>query len=389
MSLYIPSLQLTFSIISNNRMSRFLFLYALCYLFCPTAMAQPKTLGELWYDTDNNMINAHGGGILRYKNTYYWFGEYKGTGKEGNLAMDGVSCYSSKDLNRWKNAGRILKMITDTTSLLQPGCILERPKVIYNAKTGKFVMWFHHELKGQGYSAALTGLAIADKPTGPYRYIKSVRPNQSVWPANFPEGQKRPLDYPLLKRKDTGWQQKVVEGMMVRRDFEKGQMSRDMTLFVDDDGTAYHIASAEDNQTLHVSKLDENYTGFSGEYHRILPGQSNEAPAIFKYKNKYYLIASGTTGWNPNPGRSFVAETIYGPWQALGNPVRGTEQEKATTFRSQSTYVLKLAGKKEEFIYMGDRWTPEAAAEGKYIWLPVTFENDKPVLYWKNTWPPQ
>ena len=31
---------------------------------------------------------------------------------------------------------------------------MERPKVIYNKQTGKFVMWFHLELKGRGYGPA-------------------------------------------------------------------------------------------------------------------------------------------------------------------------------------------------------------------------------------------
>lgn len=367
-------------------MCKALLHFVVCNLFVVWVSAQTMPLGKLWYDTDNRMINAHGGGILYHNKTYYWFGEFKGMGEDGNKAMDGVSCYSSKDLHNWKNEGLALKMIADTNNMLQPGCILERPKVIYNAKSKKFVMWFHHELKDQGYKAALTGLAVADKPTGPYQYIKSIRPNQKVWPANLPEEQKHLLDYILPKRNDSAWSAKVIEGMFVRRDFETGQMARDMTLFVDDDGTAYHIASSEDNQTLHVSKLNEAYTDFSGEYHRILPGQSNEAPAVFKYKNKYYLFASGTTGWKPNPGRSFVADNIYGPWKSLGNPVRGTAEDEATTFHSQSTYILPVAGKRNRFIYLGDRWTPDNAAEGKYIWLPVIFEKGRPVLYWKDTW---
>ncbi|GAB2806892.1 glycoside hydrolase family 43 protein [Ferruginibacter profundus] len=367
-------------------MVKFLLLFVLSNLFALPASYDPLPLGQLWYDTEGRMINAHGGGILSYRNTYYWFGEVKGSGKDGNIALDGVSCYSSKDLQHWKNEGLALKMIADTNSMLQPGCVLERPKVIYNAKTQKFVMWFHHELKNKGYSAALAGLAIADQPAGPYRYIKSIRPNQGVWPANFPEDQKHALDYAIPKRSDTTWKEKVIAGMFVRRDFEKGQMSRDMTLFADDNGNAYQITSAEDNQTLHVSKLNDDYTGFSGEYYRILPGQSNEAPAIFKYHNKYYLFTSGTTGWKPNPGRSFVAGNIYGPWKSLGNPVRGSADDMATTFHSQSTYILKVTGKKDKYVFMGDRWTPDNAAEGKYIWLPVTFESGAPVLYWRDYW---
>lgn len=350
------------------------------------ASAQDFSLGKLWYDTDGKMINAHGGGILYHENKYYWFGESKGIGDSGHLAKEGVSCYSSNDLLSWKNEGFVLKMIADNNSLLQEGCILERPKVIYNSKTKKFVMWFHHELKGQMYKAALTGLAIADKPNGPYKYIKSIRLNQHVWPINLPENEKQPLNYSLLKRTDTAWKSKVVEGMFVRRDFEQGQMARDMTLFVDDDGIAYHIASSEDNQTLHIAKLNETFTDFSNEYYRILPGGSNEAPAIFKHHNKYYLFTSGTTGWKPNPGRSFVANNIYGPWESLGNPVRGTDEEKGTTFYSQSTYILPVVGKKDMYIYLGDRWLPEKLAESKYIWLPITFEKGIPVLFWKDKW---
>ena len=368
------------------QMFKKIYFVVLSHLFIGFINAQSLPLGKLWYDTDRKMINAHGGGMLYYNKTYYWFGEAKGMGQYGHLAKDGVSCYSSKNLKEWRNEGFVLKMIEDTTSMLQPGCILERPKVIYNAKSRKFVMWFHHELKGQMYKAALTGLAIADKPTGPYKYIKSIRPDQNVWPKNLPESQKRLLDYPVLKRADSAWGAKVIEGMFVRRDFEKGQMARDMTLFVDDDGTAYHIAASEDNQTLHVSKLNEDYTDFSGEYYRILEGQSNEAPALFKYKKKYFLITSGTTGYKPNPGRSFVAENIYGPWQFLGNPVRGTKDDEATTFHSQSTYILPISGNKNKYIYLGDRWDAKNPAESKYIWLPITFEDEKPVLYWRENW---
>ena len=38
----------------------------------------PKTIvpGTVWYDTDGNPINAHGGGIMFHKGVYYWYGEY-------------------------------------------------------------------------------------------------------------------------------------------------------------------------------------------------------------------------------------------------------------------------------------------------------------------------
>ena len=62
------------------------------------------------------------------------------------------------------------------------------------------------------------------------------------------------------------------------------------------------------------------------------------------------MISSGTTGWDPNPGRLAVAENILGPWKELGDPSRGTEAENKTTFWSQSTYILPVNGKKNAFI---------------------------------------
>src|SRR5207248_3169849 len=110
-------------------------------------------------------------------------------------------------------------------------------------------------------------------------------------------------------------------------------------LYVDDDGAAYLIAASEDNHTLHVSKLSDDYLKLSQTYTRVTIGGDNEAPAIFKHEGRYYMITSGLTGWAPNAARSFVADRVLGPWQPLGNPVRGDAKEVATTFGAQSTYI--------------------------------------------------
>jgi beta-xylosidase len=157
-------------------------------------------------------------------------------------------------------------------------------------------------------------------------------------------------------------------------------MSRDMTLYVDTDGTAYHITASEDNATLHFSKLTNDYQNFTGEYYRVRSGESNEAPAIIKHQGKYYMITSGTTGWKPNPARAFVADKITGPYTSLGNPVMGTKEQKETTFHSQSTYILPVQGKKETYIFMADHWKPENAIDGTYVWLPLIFDEGKPVI---------
>lgn len=364
-------------------MKLFLSLIITVNILSGCAKAQYYNNGTIWKDTDGKHINAHGGGVIFQNGTYYWYGEFKRGGNGGNKAKDGVSCYSSTDLKNWKNEGLALKMIDDEESDLQSGSLIERPKVIYNKKYKKYVMWFHHELKGQGYDAALAGVAVADEAIGPFKYIKSIRVNKGYWPVNFPDSVRKPLaPHETTSRKDKQYNEKRRIGYLTRRDFEAGQMSRDMTLFVDDDPneTAYQITSTEDNATLLISQLTDDYQSFTGEYYRVLPAQSNEAPALIKHQGKYYLIASGTTGWDPNPARSYVADKITGPYKSLGNPVRGTDEDRATTFHSQSTHILPVQGKKETYIYMGDRWTPGNAIDGRYVWLPLTFEDGKPVI---------
>src|SRR4030042_1169447 len=273
--------------------------------------------GEVWYDTDSIPINAHGGGILYYEDMYYWFGEHKIEGTAGNRAQVGVHCYSSKDLYNWKNEGIALPVVeNDPDQDIARGCILERPKVIYNATTRKFVMWFHLELIGQGYKSARSGIAVADNVTGPYTYMGSLRPNLQVWPVNVTKKDKETVDSSVYSYSFTGGYnpEEPQDINILGRDFMSGQMARDMTLFVDDDGIAYHLYASEENRTLHISQLTSDYLKPAGNFVRVFQGRYMEAPSVFKYKGKYYFIGSGCTGWAPNTARSAVAESIFGPW---------------------------------------------------------------------------
>ncbi|MFD2035205.1 glycoside hydrolase family 43 protein [Belliella marina] len=344
------------------------------------------TPGEIWKDDQGTHINAHGGGLLYHDGIYYWYGEHKTAGRGGNRALVGVGCYASTDLYNWENKGIALPVDAEGSgSDIEKGSVIERPKVIYNESSGKFVMWFHLELKDKGYEAARTALAISDTPTGPFTFVKSLRPNAKTWPIDFPESWKtKSIQEKDLKAWTDQWKNEVSEGLFVRRDFEGGQMSRDMTLFVDEDGKAYHIHSAEENLTLHISELTDDYLDFTGKWAILEPAGHNEAPAIFKKDGRYYMITSGCTGWDPNAARSFVADDIMGPWESLGNPAQGKDAD--ITFDSQSTYILPVQGKEGAFIFMADRWRPQNAIDGRYVWLPIMFEDGRPVLHWKDTW---
>lgn len=349
--------------------------------------AQDKTSfypGDLWFDTDGNIINAHGGGILYHEGKYYWFGEHKG--ERSNAALVGVTCYSSSDLYNWKNEGIAMPVSEDPNSPIVKGSTIERPKVIYNARTGKFVMYFHLELKGKGYEAAHVGVAVSDKATGPYQFIRNSRVNAGVWPLNMTDGQRNAS----VKASDfkewwtPEWMAAIKDGLFVRRDFESGQMSRDMTLFVDDDNKAYHIYSSEDNLTLQIAELTDDYLNYTGKYIQVEPGGHNEAPAIFKKDGRYFMITSGCTGWAPNAARLLVADEIMGEWKLYPNPCIGKDAE--LTFHTQSTYILPVQGKKDTFIFMADRWRPKNPIDGRYVWLPILFENGLPVLKWFDNW---
>ncbi len=331
--------------------------------------------GMIWPDNNGVHINAHGGGVLYHEGRYYWFGEHKIEGKAGNSAHVGVHVYASTDLYNWTDEGIALPVSDDPSSDITKECVLERPKVIFNAKTGKFVMWFHLELKDQGYHAARTGVAVADRVTGPYRFIRSIRPNAGIPPLNAVESEQMPLA--RLSRSGDG-------EPYFRRDMAGGQMARDMTLFVDDDGKAYHVFASEENLTLHISLLSDDYLSHAGKWIRVFPGGHNEAPALFKRDGRYYMITSGCTGWAPNPARSAVADSIWGPWRESGNPCVGPDSD--FTFYGQSTHVLPVVGKKDTFVFMADRWTPDDAIDGRYLWLPIAFEGERPVIRWMERW---
>jgi len=360
----------------------------------PAATAEQPSFrpGELWSDQNGVPINAHGGGVLFHGGTYYWFGEHKTAGSAGNVANVGVGVYSSTNLDHWRNEGIALRVAEDPRSDIVRGCILERPKVIFNRRTGKFVMWFHLEPKGQGYLGARSGVAVADQVTGPYRFVASFRPNAGFWPENVPADQQAPLTAAELDRLarlnlNGGPVPGYPTDLIFRRDFAGGQMARDMTLFVDDDGSAYHLYASEDNGTLQVSQLSDDYLKPAGKYARVSPGGFNEGPAVFKHHGKYWLITSGCTGWDPNAARLAVADTIWGPWQSLGNPWVGPKEKTDRSFDSQSTFVLPVAGDSGGFVFMADRWRPENAIDGRYVWVPVQFRPDgQPFLAWLDHW---
>ena len=345
--------------------------------------------GQEWPDRKGEHINAHGGGLLFHEGKYYWYGENRPA--RGFTTEVGVEVYSSSDLMNWEDEGVALAVSDEAGHDIERGCIMERPKVVRNPKTGKFVMLFHLELKGQGYAAARVGFAESDSPVGPFRFIRSLRPNAGKWPVDFSRRDIRKAK--KLKESDykewwtPEWREAIREGLLLARDVPGGQMSRDMTVYVDDDGKAYHIYSAEENLTLNIAELADDYLDYTGRYVRVAPGGQNEAPAIFKRDGVYWMITSGCTGWAPNEARMFKATSLWGPWEQLPSPFVGKDAKKS--FHTQGTYIFKVEGTEDGFVFMADRWNPRSLKNSRHIWLPIDFEADStPVIRWVDGWSP-
>lgn len=319
--------------------------------------------GKVWLDTDGNPIQAHGGGILfDYKSgTYFWYGEYKDgptyhAPETGTARVDviGVSCYSSTNLWAWKYQGIALPAEkSDENHDLYKTKVVERPKVVYNEKTGKYVMWMH--IDDSTYSKASAGVAVSDSPVGPFRYLYSIRPN--------------------------------------------GFDSRDMTVYKDDDGAAYLIYSSFRNKEMHVTPLSHDYLDVTEKMEKALIGQYRESPAVFKHKGIYYMVTSGCSGWAPNEALVHEAESIFGPWETIGNPCVGANKAfRAAAFFSQGTFVIPMPGARPgSFIFMADRWNPEELRDSRYVWLPLTVRErtkrfdgfplwSRVSLFWRKRW---
>jgi hypothetical protein len=292
------------------------------------------TNGTEWLDTAGNPIDAHSGNIIKVGSTYYMYGE-----KAINWTFDRVNVYTSTDLKNWTLGNSIL---TKNSAPELASSKIERPKVIYNAATGKYVLWMHYE-NGTDYSLGRVAVATSSTPDGNFTY----------------QGSFRPLNYE----------------------------SRDMTVFVDTDGSGYLITASRKNgganDTMAIFRLTADYTGVQSFVGWIFENGYREAPAVVKKNNTYYLFTSQASGWYPNQGGYATATSMTGSWSAIapfGDPA---------AYGSQIHSIATITGSSATtYIYMGDRWNPLNLSDHHYIWLPLTLNDTSKTasLDWYSSW---
>jgi hypothetical protein len=347
--------------------------------------------GQPWLDTDGKPIQAHAPQIFIKDGIYYWYGENKEhTTMGSNVWTWGIRAYRSTDFYNWEDMGLIIE--PDTLNPLSPlhySQTLDRPHILYNKKTNKWVCWIK-SMDTDGFFIILQ----ADRFEGPYTLIRSLKP----------------------------------EGFGVG----------DFDLWADPATGKAYVWFERPHWELICAELTDDYLGTNGRYSEhfvgLRPPYTREAPSHFVYNGRHYMFTSGTTGYVPNPSRVCVFDDPHGEYTDLGCP--HTNDEFEDSFGSQIASVIsieapsKTAG--ETIIALADRWLPhltgtdipmrtvksyaerykdhqpfapdlstpqvkdktgakrgkwDTTVDSRYVFLPVTFDKQgKPTIEWKDEW---
>jgi len=296
-------------------------------------LAAPEVIrpGAVWLDDKGVEIQAHGGGVILWHGSYWWFGEDRGKSLSPDKRY--VTCYSSQDLAHWKYHGQVVAL-TDPDHI-GPQWVLERPKVFANPRTGKFVMYAH--LDDGDYRLAKVAVLVSDRIDGQYHYVHSFRP--------------------LNKE------------------------SRDIGQFVDDDGSAYLVFESRPTDSMIIGKLSDDYLTVD-KLMSILHAQL-EGDAVVHYKGLYYAMGSHLSGWDPNNDLYASSPSLNGPWSEF----KDVAPPETNTYGSQSAMLLKVTGSKgSTVIFMGDFWNPSALWDSRYLWMPLQIGDGKLQLPAPHDW---
>jgi len=140
-----------------------------------------------------------------------------------------------------------------------------------------------------------------------------------------------------------------------------------------------------DNSYVGISALSPDYLTTTGIV-SVIP-EAREGHAIFHQGDRYFMLTSHLTGWNPNAMEAFVTnkDSLVGAiWSSLGNPT-GSD----ISFNSQPALVwpyTSTVSNLSYFIYMGDRWVPNLL-NASYIWLPIFINHDNSLtISWRDNW---
>ena len=340
--------------------------------------------GQPWLDTRGERIQAHGGAVYYEDGVYYWYGENKAhTDGQNGIWTWGLKVYASRDLMNWEDRGFLIPpVLDDPNASFFPTKRVDRPHILRCPATGKYVCW----VKLSGPEAAFT-IWQADSLLGLYEMVENL----------YNPGGHKAGDFDLVADETTG--------------------------------KAYIYFDA-DHDSMLCMELSEDYLHAEREiarsYAHLKPPFTREAPALFEKDGKKYMLTSGMTGYVPNRSDSAVCDAWDGEFRPIGDP--HVDDASHASFNSQISKIFRVEGT-DTFIAMADRWLPEQPVDARladlftrviagaydpehyqatdeerremyaanrletantsiadYVWLPIEWENDRPVLRWRDEW---
>ena len=266
-------------------------------------------------DTNGNKIQCHGSSIINVNGTYFWYGENKDgiTGNSLDPKSDckywhhGVKLYSSNDLLSWKDEGFVIEESDDINNPFHPKNIMDRPHIIYNKKTKKYVMWTKSGFE-KDFGTCSFAICVSDSIKS-MKYIKMI----NLYP-HFAG------DFDIFEYKNKAY-----------------------------------IVFASPHTKMVIRELNDDYTDVTDVYSEHLPKPYppyvREAPCVFEKDGRLFMLTSGTTGYYPNDTICYDITSIHGRWRYVNRPCK--EDEKKISYNLQFSSVLKVD---DAYIAIGDRW---------------------------------
>ncbi len=190
-------------------------------------------------------------------------------------------CFSSKDLVTWKRHPRIL----DTGTVAWAKRAMWAPAVV--EKGGKYYLFFGANDIQNDETVGGIGVAVADKPSGPFKDY---------------------LGKPLIGK------------------FHNGAQPIDQFVFKDADGSHYLIYGGW--RHCNIARLNDDFTGFvpfegGAIFKEITPEGYVEGPFLFIRDGKYYFMWS-EGGWTgPDYSVAYaIADSPFGPFRRIGKVLK-------------------------------------------------------------------
>ncbi len=244
--------------------------------------------------------------------------------------------FSSADLVDWKKHENILT----TKEIKWANRAMWAPSIIH--KDGKYFLFFGANDIQNDDQAGGIGIAVADKPEGPYKDY---------------------LGKPLIDK------------------FHNGAQPIDQFVFKDADGSHYLIYGGW--RHCNIAKLKDDFTGFVPQadgtiFKEITPQGYVEGPCMFIRDKKYYFMWS-EGGWTgPDYSVAYaIADSPFGPFTRIA---RVLQQDPAIANGAGHHSVIQVPGTDRWFAVYHRRPLTEKGANSRETCIDEMFFDEKGLI---------